>query len=188
MKNKGITLVALVVTIIILLILAGISIVTLTGSGLFEKARLAEQESKNAEEKQEAILGEYENTINKYISTSRDDVETKKQKTMSYEEHFTGEYYLDGKPIYAKTINVGNYPNGTYKYVPHNVSNYKEMWIDVSNSFVLGNDVTLSSLFINADKNGLSTYIKGDTIALAAVDNRTSYIGIITVKYTKITD
>ena len=45
-KNKGITLVALVVTIIILLILAGISIATLTGSGLFEKARLAEQESK----------------------------------------------------------------------------------------------------------------------------------------------
>ena len=38
----------LVITIIILLILAGISIATLTGSGLFEKARLAEQESKNS--------------------------------------------------------------------------------------------------------------------------------------------
>ena len=46
-SKKGITLVALVVTIIILLILAGISIATLTGSGLFEKARLAEQKSKN---------------------------------------------------------------------------------------------------------------------------------------------
>ncbi len=36
-KNRGITLVALVITIIILLILAGISISSLTGSGLFQK-------------------------------------------------------------------------------------------------------------------------------------------------------
>ena len=37
--NKGITLIALVITIIILLILAGISISSLTGSGLFKKAQ-----------------------------------------------------------------------------------------------------------------------------------------------------
>ena len=63
MKNKGITLVALVITIIILLILAGISIATLTGSGLFEKARLAEQKSKNKQEEEQGILGDYENKI-----------------------------------------------------------------------------------------------------------------------------
>ena len=53
MKNKGITLVALVVTIIILLILAGITIAELTGSGLLSKAKLAANESKyaNAAEK-----------------------------------------------------------------------------------------------------------------------------------------
>ena len=37
-RNNGITLIALVITIIILLILAGISISTLTGSGLLGKA------------------------------------------------------------------------------------------------------------------------------------------------------
>ena len=42
-KNKGITLVALVITIIILLILAGISIAQLTGNGLFENAKLAKE-------------------------------------------------------------------------------------------------------------------------------------------------
>ena len=41
---KGITLVALVVTIIILLILAGISIQTITNMGLFNNAK----EAKNA--------------------------------------------------------------------------------------------------------------------------------------------
>ena len=40
-KNKGITLIALVLTIIILLILSGISISNLNGSGLFSKAQEA---------------------------------------------------------------------------------------------------------------------------------------------------
>ena len=72
MRNiKGITLVALVVTIIILLILAGISIATLTGSGLFEKARLAEQESKNAQEREEAEIAKYINEIDNQINSSR---------------------------------------------------------------------------------------------------------------------
>ena len=43
-KNiKGITLVALVVTIIILLILAGVAIATLTQTGLFESAKQAKK-------------------------------------------------------------------------------------------------------------------------------------------------
>ena len=50
MKNtKGITLVALVITIVILLILAGISIQSITNTGLFEKAKEAKQKSENAE-------------------------------------------------------------------------------------------------------------------------------------------
>ena len=45
-KNKGITLVALVITIVILLILAGISIQAITNTGLFENAKRAAEESK----------------------------------------------------------------------------------------------------------------------------------------------
>lgn len=48
-ENKGITLVALVITIIILLILAGISIMVLTNTGLFNKAQKAEQENNVAQ-------------------------------------------------------------------------------------------------------------------------------------------
>ena len=52
MKNKnnqkGITLIALVITIIILLILAGISIAALTNTGLFEKAKDAKVETQIA--------------------------------------------------------------------------------------------------------------------------------------------
>lgn len=67
-SQKGITLVALVITIIILLILAGISIASLTGSGLFDKAKKAKNESLNAQNVENAILNEYETTINEYIN------------------------------------------------------------------------------------------------------------------------
>ena len=43
---KGITLVALVITIVILLILAGISIQAITNTGLFANAKRASEESK----------------------------------------------------------------------------------------------------------------------------------------------
>ena len=68
LKNtKGITLVALVITIIILLILAGISISALTNQGLFGKAKEAKQKSKQAEVNQAKTLNEYEDELNKYL-------------------------------------------------------------------------------------------------------------------------
>ena len=57
-KNiKGITLVALVVTIIILLILAGVAIATLTQTGLFESAKQAKNKTENAQIEENTILG-----------------------------------------------------------------------------------------------------------------------------------
>ena len=71
MKNsKAITLVALVITIVILLILAGISIQAITNTGLFANARKAVEETKyaNAEEKVKiAVMTSYDagETLNK---------------------------------------------------------------------------------------------------------------------------
>ena len=67
-KERGITLVALVITIIILLILATISIQSLTNTGLFQKANEAKEKTQNAAENQAKILNEYEDELNKYIS------------------------------------------------------------------------------------------------------------------------
>lgn len=67
-SNKGITLVALVITIIVLLILAGISISALTNTGIFQKAKDAQKVSENAEKEQREKLGEYEKELNKYTA------------------------------------------------------------------------------------------------------------------------
>lgn len=53
---EGITLVALVITIIILLILAGITITQLTENELFEKAKLAKEKTENVQGIEQDIL------------------------------------------------------------------------------------------------------------------------------------
>jgi len=105
-REHGITLVALIITIIILLILAGVAITALTQTGIIGYAKKAKDNMKNAQIEENLILGSYENKIDEIsggISGSRDNIseseELKKQKTMSETEHFTGEYYLDNKPI-----------------------------------------------------------------------------------------
>ena len=70
-RNKGITLIALVVTIIVLLILAGISINMLTAdNGIIKKALEAKQETEAAQEEESRILKEYEDLMKKYGSGS----------------------------------------------------------------------------------------------------------------------
>ena len=55
-NNKGITLVALVITIIVLLILAGISIQAITNTGLFANAKKAKEKSMEGQLKEEISL------------------------------------------------------------------------------------------------------------------------------------
>ncbi|MGN1297902.1 MAG: leucine-rich repeat protein [Clostridia bacterium] len=62
-KNKGITLIALVITIIVLLILAGVTIATLTGdNGILNQANKAKTETTKASAKEQVeveVLGSY---------------------------------------------------------------------------------------------------------------------------------
>ena len=64
-KNTGITLIALVITIIVLLILAGVSIATLTGeNGILTRAQEAKEKTEQAQRDEEAQLADLEDYIN----------------------------------------------------------------------------------------------------------------------------
>ena len=66
-KNKGITLIALVVTIVVLLILAGVTIATLTGdNGILTKAQEAKEKTEEAAKREEAELAD----LNSYIDNN----------------------------------------------------------------------------------------------------------------------
>lgn len=86
--NKGITLIALIITIIILLILAGISIASLTQTGLFERTQEAKRKTDIANMKEQIQLEIYEkqlgNTGNLAVQDLKEILE--KYGTINYEE------------------------------------------------------------------------------------------------------
>ena len=68
MRNKGITLIALVITIIVLLILAGVTInLTLGENGIFRTAEMAGKNYTEAQEQELAGIANFNNEINNII-------------------------------------------------------------------------------------------------------------------------
>ena len=64
-KEKGITLVALVVTIIVLIILAGVTLnIVLDNDGIINKAKQAVGDYENSQREEQEMLGEIENYMN----------------------------------------------------------------------------------------------------------------------------
>ena len=72
-REKGITLIALIVTIIVLLILAGVTIdLAVSNQGIIKKAKTATSAYKDASEKEKESLALLENEIDKYIPKNDD--------------------------------------------------------------------------------------------------------------------
>ena len=80
MYNNGITLIALIITIIVLLILAGVTInLTLGENGVFKTAEMAGKNYTQAQEKELAGLASLENTINNIVGGIDNNEEIKYQ-------------------------------------------------------------------------------------------------------------
>ena len=82
-RKSGITLIALVITIIILLILSGISISALTNQGLFKNAKLAKEKAEKEQKKETSLLDQYESELNKYVENGRWDGKVNKPELMT---------------------------------------------------------------------------------------------------------
>ena len=97
-KDNAITLIALILTIIVLLILSGVAINTLTNTGIFERTKKARDKWKNAQEDEEIQIAKYSNDIENYIDSNRNTLNT----NYSLDEHIIGK--LNNKDIYEKSI------------------------------------------------------------------------------------
>ena len=106
-NSKGITLVALVITIIILLILAGISISALTNTGIFQKAKDAKQKSEDAALDQNTKLDEYENELDKYLPKQNENSLAKAVKVGEYVAYKPDE--PDNNALTTLKTNLKNY-------------------------------------------------------------------------------
>ena len=122
-KCKGITLVALVITIVILIILAGISISTLTNTGIFQKAKDAKKASENAEKEEKSLLSEYEQEIIKQDSNGIWDGSVNKpnlmtgMKAINFKfDETKGEYETNREDINTNNENKCWYDYGSRKW------------------------------------------------------------------------
>ena len=110
-KEKGITLIALVVTIIVLLILAGVAIsLTIGNNGLFTRAQNAVNVWNEATKKEENEIGDfikvYDNTVN---AINGDGEKEKIIFTISSENG--GTFEVDDGTIWEEFFKV-NFPGG----------------------------------------------------------------------------
>lgn len=144
-SSKGITLVALVITIIILLILAGISISALTNTGIFGKAKEAKQKSDEAALDQNTKLDEYESEINAYLPGQNNGGGGQ------------------GSGINANTIasatdteKANNYYGKSVNYTSTNgVTGWKIFYADTNNIYLIADDyVELAKLPRGTDTSG----------------------------------
>ena len=93
LKEKGITLIALVVTIIILLILAGVTLnMAMNGDGLFSRARNAAEKYKKAQEDEAKLISEIGKEMN---------------------SEYVGEYVTGYNPTTKKDYGIGTNTSGT---------------------------------------------------------------------------
>ena len=118
-KNKGITLIALVITIIVLLILAGVALATLSGEGsIIKNAEDAVAKYNNSVEKEQMAL----NNIDKFLQTGdervvEDDANSTShgKSTLLWEYEFSEEdKYLD--ETIETTISIDNLDKYTLLY------------------------------------------------------------------------
>ena len=189
-SRRGITLVGLVVTIIILLILAGISIATLTGSGLFEKAKLAKEQSEERQKEEEQTLGDYANIISNYTSINN----TRNNAVTNYltEEQVIGTW-IDGKTIYQKVIELNQAlePNSSYKnieveYIPIDKLIYIDTLYQVSGTEAIIYTTTTNRGFVAYQKYNDGTAIL--QIKQEQTSSTGAYATVAIMQYTKTTD
>ena len=108
LKQSGITLIALVVTIVVLLILAGVSINALFGnSGIIEKAKDAQNRMNNAQESDSNALNDLDKWINNQVNgTTGGDDNPSTSKLPSTDE--TTPYYPDETFTKEEGTNLDN--------------------------------------------------------------------------------
>ena len=161
MKNKGISLITLVITIIILLILAGITIATLVGKdGLLTRAKQTKEVEIKTEMKEELILALHDLQIEKKSQATIDDVTQKwLDKQIKKYECTIKEETTEGKKVTMNKDNV------TFKFLIDKNLNVEEQ--NNSNNVELKYDI----ISRNANSAEISIKIKDDENGLKQIEN-----------------
>lgn len=111
-------------------------------------------------------------------------------KTYSTTEQIIGTW-IDGKPIYRKTINFGALPNNTTKSINHNINNldYVTDIKGIAYNSTSGLYVPLPHVNVFDVNYGLEIYMDNTKVYLLTASDMSAYNNTyITIEYTKTTD
>ena len=126
LQNKGITLIALVITVIILLILAGVAIATLTGpNGIITNAQEAKTKTEEANKKEQEKLEQMEEYILQYVDPWNGEIAN---SFAGGDGSQTNPYQITNAEelaYFAKTVNEG--------------TTYEGQFVEIKESINLGN-------------------------------------------------
>jgi len=95
--------------------------------------------------------------------------------------------FIDGKPLYQKTINFGTLPNNTGKSVAHGASNIDAV-VNITGYGKVGSSYTPMPYVALQNINGVQITADATNININTAANRSSWTAYITIKYTKTTD
>lgn len=120
-----------------------------------------------------------------YTKTTDSPVEIGLDTDYSTEEKIVGTW-IDGKPIYQKTIDCGACPNSGDKLVNHNIANIDTI-TNVYGVAISSSDSSPIPYYMPS-ATGIGCYANKTAIALQTARNLSSLNAIITIQYTKTTD
>ena len=138
-RNKGITLIALVVTIIVLLLLAGISITMLTGqNGILNRAAEAKEKTDIVQREELDKLQSYENKLNEYLTNDEEKgipADTPVTNPESYGTNPNAQATSDGAGKYFAKPACATYVKGTVDTgVVVNINGSEFVWVPVEDA------------------------------------------------------
>ena len=100
----------------------------------------------------------------------------------------TGATWINGKPVYKKTVDTGALPNSTSKQISHGVSNL-DIVVSLSGS-AKGGTTQITLPYVDTTANAsVGAYVSGDYIRIFTSSDRSDFTtSYVTLYYTKTTD
>ena len=95
--------------------------------------------------------------------------------------------WIDGKPLYQKTVDCGAMPNNTVKSVPHNVANMGLLVHEFGMAYKADYSDMVPLPSSTSGSNTLSCSANTTNINLKTVTNLSQYSAYVTIQYTKTT-
>ncbi len=96
--------------------------------------------------------------------------------------------WTDGKPIYRKTIDIGQLPVATTKNVAHGVANIGKIMSATGFSFDNGGSCLALPLVSGTPEYSIAVWCDSTNVKVSTYIDRSTYSGYINLEYTKTTD